>query len=276
MKNTPWGGPKYRREPLPENDWATRFFDEIEIRPDMTVVHIGAAGRDLTARLAAAVPAGFVVGVEFDETAYRAALTDPRFADRERTAFVRADPCALPSNLPHGPFDVVVAHAASERCPNMTRLYSRYIRLVKDGGLVWAEHAADGDCADVRAAVDQVKMRPQWSRFFHAWRFAWRLPDETEIRRNLMMAAFAREQVTLRWEERLIPEEAFAEWLLRYPLAAYTPALPEVRHREFAAAVVRLYPKEKGMCRVERRIATVRGYRMWGELSHDLLARGPV
>ncbi len=271
LKNTPWVGPKYRREALPENDWESRVFTSVAVAPTMTVAHIGAAGREMTHRLAAAVPQGKVVAVEFDERLYADALRDPRFPDRERVAFVKSDPCALPSNLPGGPFDLLVAHAATERCPQMIRLFSRYIRLVKEGGRVYAEMAADGDMGDVRTAIEFVAQKPGWKSHFAAWRFAWILPTEAELKEQLVMAAYAQEKVSLRWQERLVPADQFADWLLVNALPAWLTALPESRHRSFAEEVVRRYPVEQGNVRVERRIATIEGVRLWGELSSDLL-----
>jgi len=69
-----WAGPKYRREPLPLNDWDTGFFERVEIAPASRIVQIGAGDRAMTRRLAAAAPKGFVLALEYGEKQFAEAL----------------------------------------------------------------------------------------------------------------------------------------------------------------------------------------------------------
>lgn len=275
-RKSPWGGPKYRREALPENGWPTALFDTIEVRPDSRIIQIGAGDGSLTEKLLAAAPEGFILGVEFDGERYAELLTDPRFSGAPHAGFFKADPCAPPSYVPHAPFDVLAAHVALERCPNHTRVFSRYIRLVRKGGQVYCELACRGDLANVREALEAAAGTDRLASYFKAFRYPYRLMSKDEALAVLMETGYGEVAVNMRKLPVEIPAVERRAWLTAGPAHPYIDGLPEREREVFLdEAEARLSAPDETLT-VERRVLSIHGRRLWGDIGpDDLFPGGP-
>lgn len=275
-RKSPWGGPKYRREPLPENDWPTAFFDTVDVRPGSRIIQIGAGDGHLTGRLVAAAREGFTLGVEFDGGRYADLLTDPRFSGSPRAAFFNADPCAPPSYVPHAPFDILAAHVALERCPNHTRLFSRYIRLIRQGGEAYCEMACQDDLADVRAALAEAAATERLASCFKAFRYPYKLMSKDEALSILMETGYGEVAVNIRKFPMEIPAASRRAWLMRGPAHPYLDGLPEREREVFLDEAEARLPFSGGAWAVERRVLSIHGRRLWGDIGpDDLFPGGP-
>lgn len=273
LKGFKWSGPKYRRAALPENSWPTRLFDDGPSLEGKRVVQVGSGGRELTARIAER--ATFTLGIEFDQERFTESLRDDRFRDKEKVRFFRADPCAIPSNVPGAPFDLLVAHVPVERCQNLTRLFSRLIRMVDQGGEVYLEMAARDDCADLLALIEEVAKRPPFASYMTAFRYPYQRPSPEAIALLLTETGYAEQRLEQREETIVIAADLFPQWLATYAAAPWVDALPEGRRDSFTQEVAVAWPRQGEEVTVTRSVIAVGGKRLWGDLSGDLFPDGP-
>ncbi|MBI4665930.1 MAG: methyltransferase domain-containing protein [Nitrospinae bacterium] len=270
-----WSGPKYRRAQGAQNDWPSLFFEKVNVAPAYSILQVSFGGRDLTARLAELAPDGHVLAVDFGEAPFREAMADKRFPARGNVTFLTGDPCALPSQLPGAPFDVVMSHMAAERCPNMTRLFHRLIRLARQDGQVYMEMAGEGDCQALRDVMDNMASGP-FAGHFMAFRYPYRPLSRNEALEIVTEAGYGRPAVEMRKETVRINSGYFPIWLAANAGAPYIQNLPQSQHSPFIDSVVKNYPPGADGCfAVERVILSVHGHRYWGSLEGDLMG-GPV
>ncbi len=271
MKNDGlWGGPKYRKDTLPKNDWESSVFENVDIAPGSKIIHIGADDLDMTERLMKAVGDGFVLRVEYDDNLFKTALADSRFQDKNRALLFRADPCAIPSSVPQAPFDLLFSQSAMERCPNHTRLFSRLIRLVKPGGQVYAELAGAGDCKELTQVVNKVAGSDEFSRYFKAFHYPYRLFAERELNEILFTTGYGKVKVTSGEVTREVADESFADWFSEYHGYPYLKQLPSGMRAKFVDAVKGACFDQKGVYKIRRSILTFHGYRLWGDLMGEM------
>ena len=273
LKGFKWSGPKYRRCALPENDWPTTFFDTVDIAPTNRIVQVGAWDTVLTKRLSDV--SAFTLALEFDDTLFNEAIRNPSFSGTKKTMFIKADPCAVPSNAPHAPFDILFSHIALERCHNMTRLLSRFIRLIKEGGQVYFEISGAKDMEELYRVIVEVAKQNEFAKYFGVFRFPHHRLDEQTLRRILVETGYGEESVSHRVEERTIEAGRFAEWVMLYPAHPWVEVLPEGQKMRFAEAVAQRYPQKGGSYLVTRSILTGSGKRLWGDLAGDLYPTAP-
>lgn len=268
LKGFKWSGPKYRRSAIPVNDWEPDFWERSAIDATTRILLVGSGDGALVERLAKR--ARFVAAIEFDDKAYAAALRDPRFAGNENIFFLKADPCAIPSNVPHGPYDIVISHMAANRCPNMTRLLSRFIRQAKEGGKVYLEFAGAGDCDTLYQTILKVAQEEAFASYLATFRYPFQLIDALGLKQLMLEAAFAKEKTEARTFAQVIDEKAFTGWLARWAAKPWLDLLPEAVHDDFLQAVAGAYPRTERGRILDRVILTGEGMRNWGDLSGDL------
>jgi trans-aconitate methyltransferase len=274
-----WAGPKYRRESIPANHWPTALFDTVGSIDQLRVAQVGAGEGRLTAQLATGAAA--VLALEFDQTRYSALLRDPRFAGSDTVTFQKADPCALPSNVIGGPYDLVVAHAAVERCQRLNRFFYRLIRLATPHtGTVYAELAGSGDMDLLYTTIETVAATAPFDRYFRTFRFPYTLPDELYLRATMEESSYGQSVITRREESVTLAGDQFVAWIARWGAAPWLDLTPESKREAFLSAIRDAYPSsENGEYTVTRSVLSAYGKRLWGELSAELFEQrggGPI
>ncbi len=276
MKKEVWNSPKYRRNALPQNQWETRFFHQETDLSGATVLQVGVGDGLITKRLSESVRDGLVVGVEYDPSLFAKAIKGGALGIENNVTFRKADPCALPSNLPHAPFDILVSHSSIERGQNYTRLLSRFVRLIRDGGFVYFEMAGEGDCESLYKIIEQVRNEPEFKTSFSGFRFPYILLTEERLNELMVSTAFHQISVSRRSEKTIIDKGRFKGWLREHTAQPYFDFLPPTIGERFIERVAGKYGKTGGKYEITRSVLAGKGSKMWGELQGDLYPSAPV
>jgi SAM-dependent methyltransferase/nuclear transport factor 2 (NTF2) superfamily protein len=199
----PWRGHAYARSSAHHraaDDW---FLDRHRPRPDDVVVDLGCGSGGFTARLAALVPEGRVVGVDssrsmLDEA--RATVTAPN------VEFVEAPAEEVDRALPPESADLVVSRAMLHwlPCTAYERVFRAVLAVLRPGGWYHSESAGPGNVGPLSDAVGAVATRlglpveprpPDTGRVFDAVEAAgFEIPVEG-VRTVAQRRAFTREEL---------------------------------------------------------------------------------
>jgi trans-aconitate methyltransferase len=133
------------------DDW---FLERHRPAPGDRVVDVGCGSGEFTARLAALVPSGSVLGVEPDPSMVEAA----RRREAPNLAFVRAPAQELDEVVPAASVDLVVSRAAFHWIPlaDQLRCYEAVRNVLRPGGTFHAESGGAGNVARFVAVTDSV------------------------------------------------------------------------------------------------------------------------
>lgn len=166
------------------------------------VLDLGCGSGEFTARLAALVPQGRVMGVDADVSMLAA-------AGRQRAAnlsFVRANADEVDRLVEPGSVDLVVSRAMLHWLPasRHSRLYSAVFRVLRSGGVFHLDAAAPGNVAEVNDVLTEVAERhgitpppsfPDPGRTFDRLEAAGFDLGEDAVRTVAARRAFTREQL---------------------------------------------------------------------------------
>lgn len=160
---------KYRVASGHQNEWGNRLFDELQLKGDEIILDLGCGEGTLTARLAALVPNGGVVGMD------SSARMIERAKDLE-TANLRFL-CRDIDDLDfHQGFDVVVSNAALHWVRDHDALLRNVHEALRPGGVARFNFAGDGNCENFFTVVRELMSSTRYSRYFEHFLWPWYMP----------------------------------------------------------------------------------------------------
>jgi trans-aconitate methyltransferase len=230
-----WDAAVYRANSSMQRALADDFLPRIGLRRDERVLDVGCGDGAVTARVAAAVPDGGVVGV--DRSPEMVAL-----ARREHPELdVRvADVAALPFREA---FDVVVSFTALHWVlePDVPAALAAMRRALVPGGRLALQLPGAGNAAALFATADAVVAEPAWREAFAGFVFPWFFPGAAGYRALVAAAGLVPERVELLARDvRHAGAAGLAGWITATWMP-YTARLPADRRAAFANLVAERY-----------------------------------
>ena len=226
------------------------------VRPDMVVLDCGCGSATITTGLAAALPAGRVVGIDLGRDGLATARSYAASIGQAHLAFAVSDGRRLPFR--DAAFDAVFCHSMLETVREPASVVAELRRVAKRGGVVGA---ASVEYGGLILAGEQTT-GPQ--RFY-------------EIRQQLWRAAKIAEPLMGRWLRGLFEQagftrvEAFADYIsygTRDRVMAFArDRATECRDPELGAAVTR-----HGIASAEELASLAATWERWGEDAHAFVA----
>jgi SAM-dependent methyltransferase len=197
-----WHGEAYARSSghhRSADDW---FLRRHTPDPNDVVVDLGCGSGEFTARLAAIVPEGRVIGIDADPSMLESASRH----QAPNLSFVRADAEDLSRVVSPGSVDAVVSRAMLHWIPASAhaRLYTAVFRTLRPGGVFHLEAGGPGNIAGLVALLDDLAVRhglpalppfPDPGRAFDLIEAAGFDVDEQSARTVAMRRHFTRQQL---------------------------------------------------------------------------------
>jgi len=251
-----WNAALYAQHTAHHRAYDDHVLEQVSISPTFNILDVGSGAGDLTAKLAALVPDGTVVGVDASLPLVEAARD--RFQHDHNVAFrhLRAqqlgdlDATELAgTRRPGPPFDLVISVATLHWVPRSDHpaLYRAIFELLRNGGTFRADFGGDGQILEVRQVLNAI------ATDLGGAPDPWYFPAVREVETRLLEAGFIIGDgfVRLVAQRRSVPDvEAFTGWLDSQVLIAYQPSLPGSAYEEFRRlALERLVdrgPREDG------------------------------
>jgi trans-aconitate methyltransferase len=245
MSSAPsWDAALYSRHTSHHRAYDDHILEPLTIGNDFQVLDIGSGAGDLTAKLAARVPAGSVTGIDSSPSLVDAARERLSGAANVEFRLLRAQDLGelraseMPNGKPTGPpFDLVVSVATLHWVPGNDHpaLYRAIFDVLGPEAKFRADFGGAGQILEVRTVLNETAME------FGGIENPWYFPDTEEVALRLTDAGFEVRDgfVRLVPQRRSVPDEsAFVGWLDSQVLIAYRPGLPEGTYDAFRTRAI--------------------------------------
>jgi trans-aconitate 2-methyltransferase len=226
-------GRKYEKASAHQKAWGARLVDELELRGDESVLDLGCGDGQLTARLAARVPGGRVLGIDASvgmlETACR--------HEGPNLHFVQKDISDLDFTEE---FDLVFSNAALHWVSDHARLLDSVFRALRTGGSLRFNFAGEGNCESFFRVVREAMADPHFAGYFRDFVWPWYMPS---LKQYQLLVARSRFQEIRVWSENadhVFPDsDAMMRWIDQPSLVPFLACVPEPDKGPFRELVVR-------------------------------------
>ena len=150
-----WDGERYAANTDHHRRYDARFLATLPLQPTDRVLDLGCGAGDLTATIAALVPAGHVVGVDPQPSL----LAQARARAGDNQSFIEAPAQHLSDALPDdGSFDVVFSQSMLHWVPwtDHPSILNECRRLLRSGGVLRVECGGGDNVREVVAFLDEI------------------------------------------------------------------------------------------------------------------------
>lgn len=214
-----WDGASYAANTAHHRRFDEAFLATTPLRQDARVLDVGCGSGDFTARLAALVPDGHVLGID----------PQPSMLEQARAVALPNQSFALCTaqrlGALSGPFDAIVSRAALHWVPiaEHPAVLAAAARLLAPGGLLRLESGGGDTIRTVVPWLDEI------SGSHGGPGSPWSFPGAGEYLDLVLAAGFdvGDGWVRLVAQRREFDRDAFVGWLTSKTLIAYTHSMPE-------------------------------------------------
>lgn len=226
-------GEKYRKASSHQKEWGARLLANLALSGSERVLDLGCGDGALTARIAALVPSGAVVGLDASSGMIGAAAVHRA----ENLTFTTGDINDIDFDEE---FDVVFSNATLHWVKDHRRLLANVLRSLKKGGIVRFNFAGDGNCANFYRVVREAMGLGEYAPFFETFVWPWYMPSVGEYRSLVGEFDFAEAEVSGENADRAFPDEAaLTGWIDQPCIVPFLGYLPEEKRQGFRDLVCR-------------------------------------
>lgn len=174
---TEWNASAYNRQSTLQETLATAALAHLALGGHERVLDVGCGDGKITARIAKAVPAGSVVGVDPSHDMIRFASGNFGSAEYPNLRFEVGDVRALPYREE---FDLVVSFNALHWVPEQEQALRSIRKALRSGGLAQLQFVPEGERKCLEDVIEEVRKLPRWEGDFAEFRkpYAHSTPEE--------------------------------------------------------------------------------------------------
>jgi SAM-dependent methyltransferase len=235
---TEWDAGAYHRQSSMQSAMADEVLSGLVLEGSERVLDVGCGDGKITARIAARVPRGSVVGV--DPSREMIAFASSHFGppDHANLRFEVADARALPYR---GEFDLVVSFNALHWVPEQEAALRSIRAALRPGGRAVLRFVGQGERRCLEDVIEDTRSSPRWAAHFEGFRKPFVHPTPEEYRALAERVGFRVESIVLldgAWDYGT--REAFAAFS-RVTFVEWTRRLPDADWPDFIADVLDRY-----------------------------------
>ncbi len=225
MGSTDWDARTYHAVSDPQFGWGLRVLERVDLGEDEVVLDAGCGSGRLTARLAARLPRGRVVGLDLSQNMLRTARSALAEAGVANVALLRGDVARLPFEAA---FDVVFSTATFHWVPDHDALFRSVFAALRPGGRLRAQCGGGPNIARARARAASLMAAPEFAGRFRDWRNPWTYATAQETAARLRAAGFAEVETGLEEAPVTFADDvAFQAFTSTVILRPYLAQLPD-------------------------------------------------
>ncbi|MBS1197665.1 MAG: putative methyltransferase [Proteobacteria bacterium] len=233
-----WNPEDYARHSSGQEKWAQELIGLLELQPDDTVLDIGCGDGRHTAHIADQLVSGHAVGVDCSADMIRHAHHQHVPGRQGRLCFAVENAASLPFQEE---FSLVFSNAALHWVKDHRPVLAGIARALKPGGRAVLQMGGYGNAAEIIAAFDRVRARPEWQNFFVNFELSYGFHRPEDYRPWCAEAGLeAPELCLLPKEMRYADREGLLGWI-RTVWQPYTECVPEARREAFIHGAVDEY-----------------------------------
>ena len=223
-------GRKYEQASAHQKEWGAKLIAELALRGAERVLDLGCGDGALTARIAAALPHGEVVGVDSSEGMIAVA----RQKQAENLQFLLLDINEIEFDQE---FDVVFSNATLHWIRDHSRLLGQVRRALRGGGMLRFDFAGEGNCSHFNAVVREAMSSEPCAPHFAGFAWPWYMPAVEEYEPVVARSGFREWRVWGENADRYFPDaETMVKWIDQpslVPFLARVAAEHKAAFREF-------------------------------------------
>ncbi|MCI0541434.1 MAG: methyltransferase domain-containing protein [Verrucomicrobiales bacterium] len=230
--NLGFDGDKYRAASTHQKEWGTKLIAELKLKGTEHVLDLGCGDGVLTSQLAALVPRGGVVGIDFSQSMIDA-------ASQHRQSNLRFELLDISQLANEDEFDVVFSNATLHWVRDHANLLRRVFCALKREGVLRFNFAGDGNCSTFIRVVREVMAAPQYADYFRDFEWPYYMPRIDDYRALASQFEFRELKVWGENADRFFPDtEAMIRWIDQPSLLPFLPCVVATQRDGFRAQVI--------------------------------------
>lgn len=223
---------RYEKASTHQQEWGSRLITELDLAGSERILDIGCGNGRLTSQIADRVPGGYVVGIDASSAMIEAA----RPYERANLTFLLQD---ITQSRFEGEFEVVISNATLHWIHDHSRLLRIVHRALKDGGVLRANFAAEGNCATLIRVVRAVMATSPFWEVLRDFQWPWCMHAVEEYQELLRQSPFRSFRVWGESADRYFPDRAaLVGWIEQPSLVPFRQHLSSELGDRFRDAVV--------------------------------------
>jgi trans-aconitate 2-methyltransferase len=225
-----WNPDDYENHSSAQKTWGGALITKLRLSGDEHVLDIGCGDGALTAEIAARLPRGSVIGIDYscEMIAHALSRYPPSGYPNCRFACVDAREIAFESE-----FNISFSNAALHWVPEQDRILSRVSRALKPGGRILFQMGGQGNAAEFFAVADLVTAEYPWKSYFAGFSPTWRFCSDREYAGLLEEAGFEQVRAELITVDMVHQNRFELEGWIRTTWLPFLERLPKCKKEEF-------------------------------------------
>jgi len=236
-----WNARDYADNSSAQAGWATELIERVGLQPQESLLDIGCGNGAITARLAARVPGGRVVGIDASADMIRLAASSYPATDRSNLIFLQMD--AADIRLPRE-FDVAFSNAALHWVGDQLAVLRGVCSCLRPGGRILFQMGGHGNAAVILRVVGGLTSEPRWRGYFAGFVSPYHFHGPDQYRGWLSESGLEAVRAELIPKDMRHPDPEGLKGWLRTTWFPYTDPLPPELRDRFLDEIVAAYLSE--------------------------------
>jgi trans-aconitate 2-methyltransferase len=233
-----WNPEDYAKHSAAQLAWARELIARLDLRGDESVLDIGCGDGKVTAEIAAALPRGYVVGLDGSREMIEFAQAHYPPGQFPNLEFVGMD--ARQIRLERS-FDLIFSNAALHWIEDHLAVLKGVSRVMRQGARLIISCGGRGNAVEILKAVGAVTANDRWRKYFQGFAFPYHFYGPEEYRHWLPQAGLTPLRVELLPKDMIHPgADGLAAWI-RTTWLPFTERVPESEREKMIQDVVSEY-----------------------------------
>jgi trans-aconitate 2-methyltransferase len=233
-----WDPADYEKSSSAQYEWAMKLISRLKVAEDERILDIGCGDGRITARLAALVPKGEVVGIDLSPEMRDFAKERFPKGDYPNLSFMPGDASGLDFQEE---FDLVVSFACLHWVKDQLPVLEGIRRSLRRGGRVLLQFGGKGNAAALLDVTEELTKSEKRSDYFRGFQFPYHFYGPEEYRVWLAQAGLQCIRAELVQKDMVHQGKDGLEGIIRVTWLPYLERLPESLRQEFVEEVARRY-----------------------------------
>ena len=233
---TTWNPNQYAHQSRAQKSWAADLIARLGLTGSERVLDLGCGDGEITARIAACVPAGSVLGADNSAAMIAFAREHYPSSTHPNLAFALADASDLPFAAE---FDIVFSNAALHWVLDHAPVLAGIRRALKPGGLALLQMGGRGNAADLFALAADLRREAPFAPHFASFTFPWGFYGAAEYRPWVIAAGLEPVRVEIIPKDTAQDGAEGVKGWMRTTWMPYLAYLPEALREPFLDEIVR-------------------------------------
>jgi trans-aconitate 2-methyltransferase len=197
---------RYRDWSQMQKEWGAKLISSLMLEGDEEILDIGCGDGMLTARIAALVPRGRVLGI--DSSFNMVSLAEE--LGTENLEFRLMDVSSMPFQ---DEFDVAFSNAALHWVTDHRAMLARVRGALRANGRIRINFAGDGNCSNLFRVEREEMASKEFAHHFQDFTWPWYMPRPEEYASTLCASGFTDVEVEGQVADRLFTTEELVNWI---------------------------------------------------------------